>query len=173
MLSGGHRVGLSGFRKGIPATPLPSTNQIDTPSQMHVNIPTGVPDITGDHTRCRGCSFWLGKPLRTQRTLPASTLQIVDSVCAAILGRLKDGQLSLESRRVFLAMAICLPRWLWPEPPKPPGTVLAPRSRPRLLQAQAQLFHDGDIEALLAGLQADAEPSPPQHLPPRTPGQLT
>ena len=69
-------------------------------------------------------------------------------------------------------MAICLPRWLWPEP-KPPGTVLAPRSRPCLLQAQAQLFHDGDIQGLLAGLQADDEQAPPQHLPPRTPGQLT
>ena len=70
-------------------------------------------------------------------------------------------------------MAICMPRWLWPEPPKAPGTVLPPAVRPRLLQAQAQLFLDGDIAALITGLQAEEGPAPPQHLPPRTPGQLT
>ena len=156
----------------LPATPVPQRYSA-SPSQLTVPAGNCLPDLRDDFSRCRGCHFWLGKPLRTQRTLPASTLQIVDSVCAAILERLKDGQLSVESRRVFLAMAICLPRWLWPEPPKAPGTVLAPRSRPRLVQAQAQMFQDGDISGLLAALQPDDGPQPQQHTPARTPGHLT
>ena len=157
----------------LPATPIPGIPSQD--SQSHLEIRQGLErqDFTENFSRCRGCSFSLGKPIRTQRTLPASTFQIVDSVCAAILGRLKDGQLSLESRRVFLAMALCMPRWLWPGPPKPQGTALAPRSRPRLLQAQAQLFHDGEIGTLLLSLQPETEEPQQQHLPPRTPGHLT
>ena len=160
-------------RARLPATPIPCIPPQDSPSQLGVRQGLEGPDVHEDFSRCQGCSFWLGKPIRTQRTLPASTVQIVDSVCAAILGRLKDGQLSLESRRVFLAMALCMPRWLWPEPPKPQGTVLAPRSRPRLLQAQAQLFHDGDFSSLLTSLQPDSAEPQQQHLPPRTPGHLT
>ena len=98
-------------------------------------------------------TFWIGNALRTQRSLPASTLQIVDSICAAILARLNDPLSCPESRRVLLAMALVMPRWLWPEPPRPQGTHLPPRARPRLLQERAQLFLDGDLPALLAFLQ--------------------
>ena len=48
------------------------------------------PDLRHDYSRCRGCPFWIGTAICTQRTLPASTLQIVDSICAAILTRLND-----------------------------------------------------------------------------------
>ena len=36
-----------------------------------------------------------------------------------------------------------------------------------------KLFQDGDLSALLAGLQPTEDGAPPQHLPPRVPGQLT
>ena len=137
----------------LPATPLPSYLTPVADSQMRVDPPEAPPDISHDFSRCRGCPFWIGNALRTQRSVPASTLQIVDSVCAAILARLNDPLSSPESRRVLLAMALVMPRWLWPEPPKPPGTNLPPRARPRLLQARAQLFLDGDLPALLAFLQ--------------------
>ena len=132
------------------------SDEITSVLALHPDLPAAPPGESPQHDK-------------SASTLPEGA----PSVCAAVLGRLKDGQLFLESRQGFLAMAICLPRWLWPEPPKPPGTVLAPRSRPRLLQAQAQLLHDGDLQTLLASLQAEEEHAPPQHLPPRTPSHLT
>ena len=117
----------------LPATPLPSYLTPVADSQIRVDPPEAPPDIRHDYSRCRGCPFWIGNALRTQRSLPASTLQIVDSICAAILARLNDPLSCPESRRVLLAMALVMPRWLWPETPRPQGTHLPPRARPHLL----------------------------------------
>ena len=76
------------------------------------------------------------------------------------------------SRRVFLAMALTMPRWLWPEPPKPPGHVLPPQARPRFLQARALLFGDSDFDALLTTLMPEDESTAPPPSPPRVPGLL-
>ena len=106
------------------------------------------------------------------KTPPTSTVQIIDSISCAILTQLQNPARSPQSRRIFLALALLMPRWLWPEPPRPEGTTLPAHSRPRLVQARAQLFRDGDLDALLAHLAPDEEDCPEPPAPPRTPGVL-
>ena len=87
----------------------------------------------------------MGKSIKTQRSIPASTLQIVDSVSRAILTSLNDPELSGEARRVLLALTLTLAQWLWPEPAKA-STPLPPNTRPRLVQERAQLLLDGQLD---------------------------
>ena len=156
----------------LPGTPRPTVASQQGPSQLRLDATERPWEPEGDYSRCRGCDFWLGRPIRTQRHLPASTVQIIDSISCAILTQLQNPALSPQSRRIFLALALLMPRWLWPEPPHPEGTTLPAHSRPRLVQARAQLFRDGDLDALLAHLAPDEEDCPEPPAPPRTPGVL-
>ena len=107
----------------------------------------------------------------TQRQVPKSSTQLVDSACQRIHGLPST---TAEQRSVLIAFALTLPRWAWPEPPKPPGTHLHPQSRPRLLQERVRHLMDNNWGELLAHLQpTDEPPSHPARTPPRTPGLLT
>ena len=157
----------------LPGTPLPATLLQNCPTQLPVEAAGPPAPPTGDFSRCRGCPFWLERHIPTQRHVPASTLQIVDSVADSLLQALHDPHINQEQRRLYIAMALVMPRWLWPEPPRPEGRALAPRSRPRLVQTQAQHFLDRDLEWLLSAFQADHDSPEDLVAPPRRPGLLT
>ena len=143
----------------VPATPL----SVPRPDPA-VHVPEARPP-SDDTRRCAGCQFWLGLTVPTQRQLPKTSRELVDTVCHRLLLLLGDPGVT---------HALTMPRWLWPEPPKPPGSQLHPHSRPRLLQERAQLVLQSDWETLLVLLQPpDAPPANPPDTPPRTPGLLT
>ena len=86
----------------IPSTPLPPHLATDLPTQLPVPQPHFHDAPIGNMERCRGVDFWVGKSIPSQRSIPASTLQIVDSVSRAILTSLHAPGLSGEARRVPL-----------------------------------------------------------------------
>ena len=122
--------------------------------------------------RCRSLFFWLGQAIPTQRTIPKTGLNAVDQVCAHLLQLLHDPALPATHRRVLLALAATLPRWLWPEPGRRDQPLPA-NARPQLLKERSQAFLANDWTLLLHTLSNDTEPAEPSPSAPRTPGLLT
>ena len=153
----------------VPATPV--SLPVPVPSeQVHGETARPPPDSG----RCVGCAFWLGKAIPTQRQLPKTSRELVDATCHRLLLLMGDPAVTATQRRTLVALSLTMPRWLWPEPPKAPGSHLHPHSRPRLLQERAQMALQSDWEGLLTHVQPDATPpANPADATPRTPGLLT
>ena len=159
--------------------------EIETALALHPNPPVCPPfrpgsapptaqDLPppGELERCRSVGFWLGQASPTQRTIPKSTLTNADQVCAHTLKLLHDPALSDTHRRVLLAMALTMPRWLWPEPGKR-GQHLPPNSRPQLMKERANAFLSNDWSILIHAISHDTAVTDPPPSPARTPGVLT
>ena len=125
-----------------------------------------------DLERCRSVSFWLGQASPTKRTMPKSTLTNADQVCGHILRLLHDPALSETHRRVLLALALTMPRWLWPEPGKK-GQHLPPNARPQLMKERANAFLSNDWPLLIHEISHDTAFLDPPASPERSPGVLT
>ena len=152
----------------VPATPISVPPPGPAPSPCEARPPS-------DLVRRRlGCAFWLGRPVPTQRQLPKTSRYLVDAACHRLLLLLGDPAITAEQRRLLVALALTMPRWLWPEPAKAPGSQLHPHARPRLLQERAQLLLQNDWDSLLLFLEPEeGPPDNPADTPPRTPGLLT
>ena len=128
-------------------------------------------DFVGRRT---GCDFWSGRPVPTQRQLPKRPetwwMRHATEFCFSLVIQLSR----LSSDASWSLFIHTMPRWLWPEPAKAPGSQLHPHVRPRLLQERVQLVMQNDWENLLLLLQPDeGPPDNPPDTPPRMPGLLT
>ena len=176
---------------GTPAAPctpalsrLPGTPRGPRVPATPVSVPLPGPDIPPTQSdprppnastdRCVGCHFWLGRTIPTQRQLPKTSSELVDTVCHRLLLLMGEPTVTAAQRRVLVSLVLTMPRWLWPEPHRNPGSQLHPHSRPRLLQERAQLLLQSDWDSLMASLQPDGlPPDDPPDVPPRQPGLLT
>ena len=148
-----------------PALPPPDeTRPPAPPTAMDLPDPCGL-------TRCTGCYFWTAQAIATQRQIPKTCHALLDQVCSHALRILHDPGLSQEHRRVLLSLILCMPRWLWPEPPHT-GEALHPHARPQLLKARARLFLSNDWQPLLESLSDDIDLVDQPDAKPRTPGVM-
>ena len=122
-------VRLPGTPRGprVPATPVsvPLPGPAVPPTQEDPRPPNASTD------RCVGCHFWLGRAIATQRHLPKTSRDLVDAVCHRLLLLIGEPSVTAAQRRVLVSLVLTMPRWLWPEPFRTPGSHLHPHSRPR------------------------------------------
>ena len=103
-----------------PLFRLPPLRQIPVSRQKWMTSRTAALDATfgwAAQQLCRGI-------------FPKLPKDLVEAVCQRLLLLLGDPGVSAEQRRLLVALTLSLPRRLWPEPPKTPGTQLHPRPRP-------------------------------------------